>query len=147
MRKVSSVVFMWIAFGIGVIAVLMMFTPAVNAGGTNYSATSCFFDSASGLAKGAWTCFVGYMLILAATIVNAVLGLPMVQPSAKTEKIVLISSIAAYVIGIVLVMTVAAVLTSLNNLVMCYLQAGSYLAMSFSILCIVCDCVALKLDW
>lgn len=102
MSKLSSTFYKWLAFGLGIIAVLAMFLPFMT---DEYladrNATSFFWDVGSD--KGAWPTFVGFMLILAGALVTGVLATPFVELSEKSEKIVSISAAVAMGIGVILV--------------------------------------------
>ena len=149
MKNLSSVFYMWVGLGLGVLSVLMMFVPfAVYDGGTIIAARHMFWSL--GESGGAWPAFVGYMLILLGALMMGVMAMPFIQPTIKAEKIVLISSIAAILIGAVLVglITVEYPLlggTFYSNLD--YFHAGFYLTMVFAIGAIVMDVIALVLDW
>jgi len=147
MKKLSSIWFMWIAFGIGIISMLMMFVPAIHTIGQTQNATGLFFNSASGTIKGAWSGFVGYMLIVVASLGSAVIALPFIQPSIKQERIALISILAAFVVGAVLVFTMVPVYASLNNLANWEMWAGPYLGGFFALFGAASTFVALKKDW
>ena len=140
---------MWVGLGLGVLSVLMMFVPfAVYDGGTIIAARHMFWSL--GESGGAWPAFVGYMLILLGALMMGVMAMPFIQPTIKAEKIVLISSIAAILIGAVLVglITVEYPLlggTFYSNLD--YFHVGFYLTMVFAIGAIVMDVIALVLDW
>lgn len=149
MKNLSSVFYMWVGLGLGVLSVLMMFVPfAVYDGGTIIAARHMFWSL--GESGGAWPAFVGYMLILLGALMMGVMAMPFIQPTIKAEKIVLISSIAAILIGAVLVglITVEYPLlggTFYSNLD--YFHVGFYLTMVFAIGAIVMDVIALVLDW
>lgn len=149
--KLSSVFYMWLAFALGLIAVLFMFTPVmVNEDLKDVAATSIFWND--GIRNGAWPAFIGYMLILAGTIASAVIALPIVQPSAKVEKIVLISAIACMVIGLVGVGLAQIEYSKFNTGFEFSLDRlkylwGWYVTMIAGTIAVGMDCVALALDW
>ena len=148
LSDLSSVFYMWVGFALGIIAVFMMFVPmAVYDGGFIISAKTMFFGD--GYNGGAWLSFVGYMLILAASIGVAVLALPVVSPSSKVEKIVLISAIGLVLIGMVLVALIQAFYKMNNGAYQNfeYFHSGFYLTIFFSLAAIAMDVVALVLDW
>lgn len=150
-EKLSSVFYMWVAFALGAIAVLFMLTPVLVDENANYvSATSVFWNN--GLHNGAWPAFIGYMLILVGSLASAIIALPIIQPSAKVEKIVLISSIAAMVIGLVAVGLLQIEYSGFNKGVDFSLDKlhylwGWYVSMFAGLAAIAMDVVALKLDW
>ena len=144
---------MWMAFAVGVIAVLAMFAPTMFNNDTGIESASAYFWNYGDSIKGAWPAFVGYMLILAASLASAVIALPFVQPSAKVEKIVLISSIVALGIGLVAVgllqveyslMNSGNVGYTLNDLVY---YPGWYITIVFGAIALAMDVIAVKLDW
>ena len=152
-NKLDSVVFMWISFGLTLLAVLMMFVPAFIAEGQTYNAISGFFNSESGTYKGAWPAFIGYMLILAGGLATGVLALPTIQPSYGAEKLTLLIASVLEAIGIFLVMMCVVWWCLLNYGNVDYvthsgyhLHAGSYICGSLSILAILCNIRALFLD-
>jgi len=151
--KLDSVVFMWISFGLVILAVLMMFVPLFVAQGQTYNVVSGCFNSASGAYKGAWPTFVGFMLILVGGLMTGVLALPSIQPSYTGEKLVLVLASVLEVLGATLIMTSLLwwCLLNYDNLDYVthsgyYLQAGSYIAMIFSVLAVSCNVRALLLD-
>ena len=150
MKKLSSVWFMWFAFGFGVISVLLMFTPHLHASAGRYSGAQVFFNTVT-MYKGAWPSFVGYMLILVGALALGILALPFVQPSVQQEKIVLISSISALVIGSLLVMLISVWFSIVNNNnsydVNVYPLAGTFVAGGFALLAATSGAIALKKDW
>ena len=149
MKNLSSVFYMWVGLGLGILSVFMMFVPfAVYDGGTVIAARHMFWGL--GESGGAWPAFVGYMLILVGALMMGVMALPFIQPTIKGEKIVLISSAAAILVGAILVglITVEYPLlggTFYNNFD--YFHVGFYLTMVFSLGAIAMDVVALVLDW
>lgn len=150
--KLDSVVYMWISFGLIVVAVLMMFVPLYTAEGVVFSAThnGGFFGNA--LHEGAWPSFIGYMLILVGGLITGVLALPFVEPSYEGEKLVLVVASILEFIGAALVMTCVVWYCLLNGQPELithsgyYIQAGSYITMSFSVLAIACNVRAIILD-
>ena len=85
--NVSSKVFMWIGFGLAVLAVLMMFVPGLEH--FQVLATKDRFwnitGATHGFENGIWPVFVGYMLVLVGALILLVLALPFVNPQGKTE--------------------------------------------------------------
>ena len=151
-NKLSSVFYLWFAFGLGLLAVLMMFVPTLtNEFGDITSAKALFFPSYG--PKGVWPTFVGFMLILAAALASGIIALPFVQPSAKVEKIVLISSIAALVIGAISIGLISVFYGAFNNFDVGFelesfkFYPGYFLALAFSVAAAVMDFIAVKLDW
>lgn len=152
--KASSVVYMWIAFGCGFIAWLMMFCPALNdtvRGNGPIAATSIFFPSMGGVTQGAWPAFIGYMLVIFAMLANGILALPFVQPSAKTEKIVLFSSLGAEFVGLVLVSLISVEYCGLNgswtSLAGSYIMGGTITFIVFDVLMMAATGLAIHQDW
>mgnify|MGYP003292534946 CR=1 FL=1 len=155
-EKLSSVFYMWVAFACGVLAVLFMFAPVMTNEYTTYvNATQLFWNDSIDYTPsvyGAWPSFVGYMLILVGAIASGVVALPIIQPSAKVEKIVLISSIACMVVGLVAVGLLQVIYSGFNSGVMFGIDRltylwGWYVTMSLGVIAVAMDCVALKLDW
>ena len=149
MKNLSSVFYMWVGLGLGVLAVLMMFVPfASYDAGTIIAARHMFWSL--GESGGAWPAFVGYMLILVGALMMGVMAMPFIQPTIKAEKIVLISSAAAILLGAILVGLAPVEYqllggTFYNNFD--YFHVGFYLTMVFSLGAIAMDVVALVLDW
>ena len=147
MKKLSSVFYMWVGLGFGLLAVLMMFVPFVKMSGDILAAKSLFFGNE--VYGGAWPSFVGFMFILVGALMMGIMALPMIQPSAQTEKIVLISAGALLLVGGVLVGLIQ-VLYEANGGYQPYLDnycAGFFLALSFTAVAIAMDVIALILDW
>lgn len=150
-EKLSSVFYMWVAFALGVIAVLFLFTPVLLDEYDCYvNATSIFWND--GIHNGAWPAFIGYMLILVGAIASAIIALPIVQPSAKVEKIVLISSIGCMVVGLIAVGLLQVEYSALNDGIEFELDNlkylwGWYVTMGCGVVAVGMDCVALKMDW
>ena len=147
MKKLSSVFYMWVGLGFGLLAVLMMFVPVAQLAGSIVSSKEMFFGNE--VYGGAWPSFVGYMFILVGALMMGVMALPMIQPSSQTEKIVLISAGALLLVGGVLVGLIH-VLYEANNGFAPYLDnycAGYFLALSFTAVAIAMDVIALVLDW
>ena len=149
MKKLSSVFYMWIGLGLGVLAVLMMFVPfASYDGGTTIAARHLFWSV--GLEGGAWPAFVGYMLILAGAIAMGVVALPFNQLSTTAEKIILISSGAAIFVGATLACLVTVEYPALGGSYygnFDYFLPGFYLTLFLSLGAIAMDVIALILDW
>ena len=147
MKKLSSVFYMWVGLGFGLLAVLMMFVPVAQLAGSVVSSKELFFGNE--VYGGAWPSFVGYMFILVGALMMGVMALPMIQPSAQTEKIVLISAGALLLVGGVLVGLIH-VFYEANGGFAPYLDnycAGYFLALSFTAVAIAMDVIALVLDW
>ena len=150
--RLDSVVYMWISFGLILIAVLVMFVPLYAAEGQVFSATNNggFFGNA--VHEGAWPSFIGYMLILVGGLATGVLALPMIEPSYQLEKLVLIIASALEFLGVGLVMTSVVWYCILNGQPELithsgyYLMAGSYITLSFATLAICCNARAIFLD-
>lgn len=96
------------------------------------------------------------MLILVAGLALGVMALPFLVPSAKLEKIVLISAVALLVVGIVLVSLTGVLYEYLNTAVIGnptdvfifeYNQAGYYISLIGAALASASGVVALVLDW
>ena len=149
MKKLSSVFYMGVGLGLGILSVLMMFVPFARYDGNTIIAARHMFWRV-GESGGAWPAFVGYMLILAGALMMGVMALPFIQPTIKAEKIVLISSAAAILLGAILVGLAPVEYqllggTFYNNFD--YFHVGFYLTMVFSLGAIAMDVVALVLDW
>ena len=148
MKRLSSVFYMWVGLGFGLLAVIMMFVPVASlSGGYIVAAKDLFWGD--GVNGGAWPSFVGFMLIFVGALAMGVMALPMIQPSTSTEKIVLISSGAAILVGGILVGLIY-VFYHANNGFYSFLDsyhAGYFLALSFAAIAIVADVMALVLDW
>lgn len=148
MKRLSSIFYMWMSFAIGLIAVLMMFVPmAVYDGGFVVSARSLFFGD--GYNGGAWLAFLGYMLILLASIGVAILALPVITPSAKVEKIVLISASALVLLGAIFVALIQVNYKANGGVYQNFehFHVGYYLTLLFSLGCIGLNTYAMILDW
>lgn len=147
MKKLSSVFYMWVGLGFGLLAVLMMFVPVAQLAGSIVSSKELFFGNE--VYGGAWPSFVGYMFILVGALMMGIMALPMIQPSAQTEKIVLISAGALLLVGGVLVGLIH-VFYEANGGFAPYLDnycAGYFLALSFTGIALAMDVIALVLDW
>ena len=154
--NMSSVVFMWIGFGLAVVAVLMMFVPGIEY--LHISASKdIFFNVAGGDTHanlhGAWPVFMGYMLLVLGGLILAVLGLPFInKDGGKAEKIALLSAGIALLAGTVLVFLTKVIYVGIqgNDLVGskdAYTQlAGPYVAGALGALAFICDGVAFYLD-
>lgn len=150
MKKLSSVFYMWFGFGSAIVSVLAMFLPFLIVNNDIRQATYFFFDGPLGLSLGAWPSFVGFMLILVAGLALGVMALPFLVPSAKLEKIVLISAVALLVVGIVLVSLTGVLYEYLNPtdvFIFEYNQAGYYISLIGAALASASGVVALVLDW
>ena len=149
MKKLSSVFYMWIGLGLGLLAVLMMFIPfACYDEGYIIAARHLFWGE--GESGGAWPAFVGQMLILVGALMMGVMALPFIQPTIKAEKIVLISSAAAIFVGLVLVCLIPVEYSLLGGAFyshLDYFHVGFYLTIVFSLGAIAMDVIALVLDW
>ena len=146
MKKLSSVFYMWVGLGFGILAVLMMFVPTVYAART-LSAAQMFWGY--GQYGGAWPAFMGYMFILIGALMTGVMALPFIQPSVKTEKIVLISSLVLTLAGMILVGLIYVEYSANNGpyRYFDYFLAGYYLTLIFAAILAACDVMALVLDW
>lgn len=149
MKKLTSIFFMGLATALAVLAVLTMFLPFLEVNGSVVSAASVFWSSGARTIKGAWPSFVGFMLILASAIALLVLSLPFVQPSAKVEKIVLISLLSALTLGFILVALTAVFYSSFNPVEVSHivLYPGYYIFMILTLCSIGSTLRALVLDW
>ncbi|HKM10088.1 MAG TPA: hypothetical protein VJY86_00555 [Bacilli bacterium] len=155
MKKLSSVFYMWFGFGSAIVSVLAMFLPFITMDSGIKPATFFFFDGPGGLTLGAWPAFIGFMLILLAGLALGVMGLPFFVPTAKVEKIVLISSLVSLVIGLALVASIGALYVYLNteyiahpsSPIIIYYHAGYYISLLGAALAAVANFIALKLDW
>ena len=149
MKKLSSVFYMYFGAVTGLIAVLLMNAPFLTADGTTKRATNLFWNSGANSIHGFWPAFMGFMFILVAAIALIVLGLPVIQPSAKIEKIVLISIIGALVVGTILIAIAPGVYASLNPIEISSttLQPGYFIFLVFALLTIAASVVALVKDW
>lgn len=152
--QLSSAVFLWIAFGLGVIAVLMMFVPLASVGGDPLNCTKLFFDQGASIARsrGAWPAFIGFMLILLATLISGLVAFPTFQPSIQLEKALLVISTILFLVGTALEMLVVVWWCLINECPDCitkpgyHLYPGSYIAGVFSIIAAGLNIGALKLD-
>ncbi|MFA7032082.1 MAG: hypothetical protein WC201_00750 [Bacilli bacterium] len=155
MKKLSSIFYMWFGFGAAIASVLAMFLPFIRVDNADKPATFFFFNGVGGLTYGAWPSFVGFMLILVAGLALGIMALPIVQPSAKMEKIVLISAFVSLVVGFFLVAFMGVMYTWLNTSVIAhptspiitYYLAGFYITLICAGLAAVANFIALKLDW
>ncbi len=149
MKNLSSVFYMWVGLGLGILSVFMMFVPfAVYDGGTVIAARHMFWGL--GESGGAWPAFVGYMLILVGALMMGVMALPFIQPTIKAEKIVLIFSIGAILVGLILVGLISVEYPLLGGTFynhLDYFHAGFYLTIVFGLGAIAMDVIALVLDW
>ena len=149
--NVSSKVFMWIGFGLAVLAVLMMFVPGLEH--FQVLATKDRFwnvtGATHGFENGIWPVFVGYMLVLVGALILLVLALPFVNPQGKTELIALLVAAICLLAGAVLIYLTRIFYVTLNpkidGMVVTQL-AGPYLGGSFAVLAFACDGVAFYLD-
>lgn len=151
-KKLSSVFYMWFAFGLGIISVLVMFAPFMtNEYGDVTSANGFFWND--GPTNGAWPVFVGFMLILVSAIASGVIALPFIQISEKLEKIILISSISAFVVGAIMIGLLPVMYSSLNGAKVGFelsdftLLGGWYVSLITAVAAAVFNVIALKLDW
>ena len=150
MKKLSSVFYMWVGFGTGLIATLSMFLPYIGRDGGIYRATSFFFNNSFGFEKGAWPSFIGFMLILVAAIGLGVMALPFLQPSAKVEKIVLISVAGCALVGTILAVLLKPIYGGFNPDISYSLSnylAGFYFTLIFGLLTVAASVMAIVLDW
>ena len=147
MKKLSSVFYMWIGLALGILAVLMMFVPIASYSGTTLAATHMFWGE--GQSGGAWPAFVGYMFILVGAIMTGVMALPIIQPTVKAEKIVLITSGALILVGVILVSLITVEYSANNGYYdyFDYFLPGYYLTLVFGLGAAGMDVVALVLDW
>ena len=136
-------------FYLFILAVFMMFVPFANYdGGTIVAARHLFWGM--GQSGGAWLSFVGYMFILVGSIMMGVMALPVIQPSIKTEKIVLISSGAIILVGALLVGLTTVEYSALGGTLydhLEYFMPGFYLSLFFALVAAGMDVIALVLDW
>lgn len=148
MKKLSSIFYMWFGFGSAIIAVLAMLFPFINVDGSIKPATYFFFNGPGDTSIGAWPAFVGFMLILLAGLSLGTMAFPFVQPTAKVEKIVLISSFIGLVIGFFLVAFMGVLFALFNSgvVVIVYLF-GYYISLIGIGLAAIANFIALKLDW
>ena len=149
MKKLSSVFYMGVGVAISLLAVLTMHLPFLQVDGSIVSASSIFWSSGAGTIKGAWPAFVGFMLILASAIALLILALPYVQPSAKVEKIVLISVLTFQIVGAILVLFVGVIYSSMNPIEVSTVSLcpGWFIFLVLMLLDLGCSVMALVLDW
>lgn len=151
MRKYSSIFYMWIGFGAGIIATLSMFMPYLSREGGIYRATSFFYNNNWGFEKGAYLSLVGFIFILLAAIGLGALALPFVQPSAKVKKLILISLICLSFSGMLFALLLKPIYAGLNPTVPYYVLghylAGFYFTLIFGLFTTASGVVALLLDW
>ena len=148
--KLSSAVFLWIGAGLVLIAMIMIVVPALDIQGIKNSGE--LFWNQTGLYDGVWPMFVGYMLVLVAGLLMAVIAIPTFQPSAGVEKIILIIAGAMLVIGIVLICLFKVMFVAINGWASGYgdvltLYPGPFIAAALAFLALGCDVTALALDW
>ncbi len=147
-EKLSSVVFLWIGFGLVVVTMIMIAVPALDFQGVKNSA-DIFWDSTG--VKGNWPLFVGYMAIFVAGILMVVTALSFVQPTALVEKIILFTAGALLIVGIVLLSCSKEIFLAINGLshMAKYYDAlpGPYIGAGLAGLALVADGFAIALDW
>ena len=154
-ETLSSVWYMGFAFLFGLIAMLMMFAPAFYntcVGFRPYAATEVFFDAAGGLVKGAWPAFLGYMLVTLGFVATGIIALPIIRPSAKLEKVILIGSVICEFAGLILVSLILVEYNGFNNVASeiaakSYLKGGTISFIVFDILTMCSTAMAALLDW
>ena len=149
MKKLSSVFYMYFGAGSAMLAVLAMFLPCVSVDGTIKQAAACFWNSGAGNIHGAWVSFIGFMLVLLAGLALFVLALPFMQPTAKQEKLLLISSLALFVVGGFLVILLPVFYQSANPVFVSSVvpYPGLYIFLFLDLITIACNVMALVLDW
>lgn len=150
-RQVSSVLFMGLSVAAGIIAVLMMFLPAMKMmNGTIYSGASLFWDSSVGDRQGIWITFVAYMLVLASAIATLVVSLPFISLSYRLEKLILGLSIALSLVGAILIGLTQVFYCLQNNCMDRFANyttlAGPYVAIAFILIQSAMNIVAIELD-
>ena len=149
MKRLSSVFYMYFGAGASVFAVLCMFLPCVSVDGTIKQAAACFWNSGAGNIQGAWMTFIGFMFVLVSALMLFILALPFVQPTAKQEKVILISSLCLLFIGGLLVTLLPVFYQILNPVKVSGIipYPGLYIFLFLDLVSIACSVMALKLDW
>lgn len=151
-KVITSETMMLIGFLFAVLAISMMFVPAIDGKIIN-SSVDIFFDRpGADIRVGVWPVFVGYMLITLGGIILLIMALPFVKPTLKLEKAILIITIILLTAGAVLCFITYNLVIIMNNfssgLQNVYSPlAGPYLAGIFSLISAGCTVWALKLDW
>lgn len=149
--ELSSEVFMWIAFGFGILSILMMFTPCLSIPGKSYSFANIFFVGDTINSVGVWPVFIGYMLIAVGILATGFMALPFIRPSRKTEMIVLLGSIVLFIVAALLIILANLEYVGLNHITKdsggYNILGGAIASFIFIILSAACNALAAKLDW
>lgn len=146
--QLSSVVFMWITFALGIVGILMMFVPCLYINAVPTAASSIFFPV--GTRGGAWPSFIGYLLIGLGSLLTAFVALPFFQPSRGLEMKLLFTATGLIFVGAILVMLLKvfyAAANSWSTYPLYTLLAGPYITMGLSVFAIASNIYAIKLDW
>lgn len=145
-ETLSSVWYMGFAVVFGLIAMFMMFAPNFYFSGKVYSGVETFFPN---IFNGAWPAFLGYMLVTLGFVATGLMALPIVKPSAKVEKVVLIGSIICELVGLFLVAFIMNEYLGFNNFASstAYLKGGVISFIVFDSLTICSTLMAAVLDW
>ena len=147
-KQLSSVFFMWMGFAFAILAVLSMFLPFMTVDSDIVAIKSFFFNDSAGIVKGAWPCFMGYMFILLGGLAMGVMGLSVIQPSAKVEKIVLISAGALILVGMILALLFKPIYLGLNpESDLGDPLVGFYFTLFLGLAAIGMDVTAIIFDW
>ncbi len=148
MKKLSSIFYLWLGFGLSLLTLLMINVPIASYdGGFTLAPKSMFFGD--GYYGGAWLAFVGYMLVLVGGLISMVIALPFVQPTYKLERVLLIVAASLTFVGLILVALITVEYKMANGQYMNldYLHVGWYLSMVFGLGAMAMELIALKLDW
>lgn len=148
-EKLNSVVFLWIGFGLVLLTMIFIAAPAIEHGFEGVvNSAAIFWKRVPSWEHGNWPMFVGYMSILVGGILMGVMALSFVQPSALVEKVILLSAGVLLLLGIILVFCFKQTFFAVNGWESVRdVYWGPYVAASIACLALVCDGVALALDW
>lgn len=153
MKKLSKIftseICMWIASFFAILALIMMFVPAIDGRYVNSLADIFFNRPGADISIGIWPSFLGYMLILLALVILIIMALPFVKPTLKIEKIILIFTIIILIIGAILVILSYNLVFWMNTNLIKQLYAplaGGYLSGIFALIASGFTIYGLKLD-
>lgn len=147
-EKLSSVVFLWIGFGLVLVTMVFIAFPAIEVEFEGIVTSADIFWRRVPVWVGNWPMFVGYMSILVGGILMGSMALSFVQPSALTEKIILLVAGGLLLLGVILVFCFKETFFAVNGWESVRdVYWGPYVAASIATLALACDGVALALDW
>jgi hypothetical protein len=147
-EKLSSVVFLWIGFGLVLVTMVFIAAPAIEVEFEGVVNSAAIFWRRVPVWVGNWPMFVGYMSILVGGILMGSMALSFVQPSALTEKIILLVAGGLLLLGVILVFCFKETFFAVNGWESVRdVYWGPYVAASIATLALACDGVALALDW